>query len=264
MTDQTLSSFFETTYRPNRLLGKSANTTRLYKLSIDSFGKTVKTVPRLQHLTDANLARHMQRVVDLGRSPGTANKDRAQLCAMWRYATKLKLLEHWPTINPMIEPERTPRAWMPDEIERLFGAIDRQTGYFEDVPRSLWWKTLTLLLLDTGERISAIRQAQWSWLSGDWFTVPAEARKGRRRDRSYRLGSKTIGHLMAINQVSKSQPFPWPYHDLYLWRLFGDLLQDAGLPADRADKFHRLRKTTASVTHAAGLNARDNPLRAED
>lgn len=257
MKTLSLIDFFRDYYRPNRLLGKSENTNRLYLLSIDSFGKTVGTVAKLEHLTDANVARHMQRVVDAGRSPSTANKDRAQLCAMWRYSVKIKLLEHWPTINPMTEPQRTPRAWLPDEVAKLFGAIDKQEGYFGNVPRSLWWHTLVLVLLDTGERISAIRNARWDWFSGEWFTVPAEARKGKRRDRTYRVSPMTLGYLMAIQQVSPECPFPWQYSDLYLWRLFGDLLKSAGLPSARGDKFHRIRKTTASVIHAAGMDAQD-------
>lgn len=252
-----IQAFFDTHYRPQRLLGKSPNTVRLYNLSIRSFGKTVATVPKLKHLTDMNVIAHMQRVVDLGRSPATANKDRDQLLTIWRHAHRLGLVGQYPNCPRLNEPQRTPQAWLPEEFERLLEAIEQEEGYFDSVPRSLWWRTLILICLDTGERITALRQAKWDWFSGEWFTVPAEARKGGRRDRAYRLSVETIGHLEAVRMVSPKSPFPWPYCDMYLWILFGKLLEKSGLPNTRRDKFHKIRRTTGSVAHAAGLDAQE-------
>lgn len=252
-----LQLFFDTLYRPQRLLGKSPNTTRLYNLSIRSFGKTVGTDPTMDHLTDENIVKHMQRVVDLGRSPATANKDRDQVLTLWRHAHRLGLVSNWPNPPRMIEPERTPKAWLPEEFAKLMETIDSLEGYFVRVPQSLWWRTIVMVCLDTGERITAIRQAKWDWISGEWFLVPAEARKGSRRDRSYRLRDETLGHLMAIRMVSPKKPFHLPYCDMYLWTLFGKILEKAGLPNTRRDKFHKIRRTTGSVAHAAGLDAQE-------
>lgn len=252
-----LQDFFDTYYRPQRLLGKSPNTTRLYKFSIRAFAKTVGTDPKLSHLTDDNLIEHMQRVVDAGRSPATANKDRDQLLTIWRHANRLGMVDNYPNCPRLKEPQRTPQAWLPEEFENLLATIETEDGYFDSVPRSLWWRTLILTCLDTGERITAIRQAKWDWFSGEWFTVPAEARKGGRRDRAYRLSNETLGHLLAVRMVSPKNPFPWPYCDMYLWTLFGNLLKKAGLPSGRRDKFHKIRRTTGSVAHAAGLDAQE-------
>lgn len=252
-----LKHFFETHYRPQRLLGKSENTTRLYLLSIRSFGKTLATDPRLIHLTDANISRHMQRVMDAGRSPATANKDRSQLLTLWRHAHRLKLIDAWPNVAELKQPERTPKAWLPEEFAQLLATADKEPLHFGRVPRSLWWRSLLLLALDTGERITALRHARWDWFSGEWFHVPAESRKGGRRDRAYRLSEETIGLLLRVRQVATSEPFPWPYCDMYLWTLFGKLLEKAGLPHGRRDKFHKIRRTTGSVAHAAGLDAQE-------
>ena len=252
-----LTDFFNDHYRPQRLLGKSKNTTRLYLFSIRSFGKTLATAPKLADLTDTNLIRHMQSVIDNGRAPATANKDRDQLLTIWRHAHRLGMVEGFPNVPRLNEPERTPQAWLPDEFARLLDTIDRQEGCFCDVPRSLWWKSLVLVCLDTGERITAIREARWDWFSDEWFQVPAEARKGSRRDRSYRLSNETLGHLEAIRLVSPSKPFPWPYCEMYIWSLYGKLLEEAGLPAGRRDKFHKIRRTTGSVAHAAGMDAQE-------
>ena len=253
----TLTKFFHDIYRPQRLLGKSDNTTRLYLISIRNFGRTLTTEPTLADLTDLNLIRHIQRMRDAGRSPATCNKDRAQLLTLWRHAHRLGLVAVYPNVPQLIEPIRTPEAWLAGDIARLFDAIDKQTGHFGRVPRRLWWRTLLLLCLDTGERIGAVRQARWDWLCGDWLRIPAEARKGGRRDRAYRLSVDTLGHLAEVRTRSPVDVFPWPYCPVYLWTLFGDLLKSAGLPSDRRHKFHMLRRTTASVVHAAGMDAQD-------
>jgi hypothetical protein len=49
--------------------------------------------------------------------------------------------------------------------------------------------------------------------------------------------------------------FPWPRCRSYLWRRLEIILERAGLPAGRKDKFHRIRKTTASYYQAAGGSA---------
>jgi integrase len=252
-----LKNFFDNEYRPNRLLGKSPETIRHYNISIRAFGRTLESAPKLTDLTDRNLSKHMQARLDNGKSPGTANKDRCQLSAIWRYACKTGRLQKWPTVPELIEPKRTPQAWLASEFNSLLDATDRREGYFDSVPRSLWWRTILMVCLDTGERINAVRQMEWNWLSSDWLNVPAEARKGRRKDKAYRLSNTTLGHLTAIRFVSSAKPFPWPYCDSYLWTLYGKLLESAGLPSGRKDKFHKIRRTTGSVAYAAGLDPQE-------
>lgn len=252
-----LIDFLNNTYAPQRLLGKSVNTRRLILVAIRNFGRTIATVPRLEHLTDDNVRLHMQTLLDKGRTIGTANRDASTLLSMWRHAHKLGMVAKWPQVTLLTEPQRTPEAWQPEQISRLLEQVRLEQGHFGPVPRALWWETLIRVCLDTGERIGAIRQAQWNWFTGEWINVPAEARKGGRRDRAYRLGSDTLGHILAIRMVSPKKVFPWPYSDGYLWRLFGDLLGKAGLPSDRRHKFHMLRRTTASAVHAAGGDAQE-------
>ncbi|WP_417459183.1 tyrosine-type recombinase/integrase [Kordiimonas sp.] len=249
--------FFSDYYRPQRLLGKSSETTRLYRLSIRSFGKTLGTVARLPHLTDVNVTRHMQTVLDAGRSKATANKDRSQLLTLWRHASRLGMVDSWPNVPQLVEPERTPEAWLPEEFDRLLKAVDSQQGKIGEVPRSLWWRAIILLCLDTGERITAVRTAKWDWFYGEWVKVPAESRKGKHRDRLYRLNAETTAELENMRGYSRKDVFPWPYCDGYLWTLFGKLLKEANLPSGRRDKFHKIRRTTGSVAHAAGLDAQE-------
>ena len=254
-----LFDFFTDVYRTRRLLGKSDNTSRLYTLSIRSFGRTIGKNPTLDDLTEENLAKHMQRVLDDGRSRATANKDRAQLLALWRLASKMNLVDTWPDVPQVSEPERIPTAWLAEELDQLLQAAQRQPGDFCRVPRSAWWRSLILLCLDTAERIGAVSLARWDWMHDQWFTVPAEARKGKTRDRSYRLSPSTIESIDSVRAANAPGPkiFPWPYCKMYLWTLYKKLLVEAGLPTTRRDKFHRLRRTTASAVHAAGLDAQE-------
>ena len=255
----TLLEFFNAEYKPRRLFGKSPNTTRLYLLSIQSYCRTIGRQARLEDLTDNGLRRHMESVVAAGRSPATANKDRAQLLALWRLAFHLRLHDVSPDVQPYKEPERTPVAWLSDELAKLFDTINGLDGFLLTVPRSLWWHTLIRLSLETGERIGALANAQWLWLRGEWLFVPAEARKGSRSDRCYRLSPEVVAMLEQIRQykASDTKIFVWPYCSAYLWTKYKDILKLAKLPHGRRDMFHKHRRTTGSVAYAAGLDPQD-------
>jgi len=254
-----LIEFFENHYEPRRLFGKSANTSRLYRLSIASFGRTLARCPSIADLTDDNLRKHMQRVVANGRSTATANKDRSQLLAMWRFAFQLKMHTCAPDVPSYKEPERIPVAWLQGELQSLFETIAKTPGKFDRIPQKLWWQTLVRLALDTGERIGALSQVRWDWIQAEWILVPAEARKGSRADRSYRLSSEVVDLLEQVRKCRASGPlvFHWPYCRMYLWTKYKKLLKEAGLPSTRRDAFHKLRRTTASVSYAAGLDPQD-------
>lgn len=254
-----LTDFFESNYRVKKLRGKSPHTVRLYQFSIRNFEKTIGRAAYLADLTDDNVALVMQAVIDRGCSPFTANKERSQLLAIWRYAAQLGLIDKWPTVTPENEPERVPRAWMVDDVHQLIDAIGKTRGSIGSVPAAIWWKAILMVCLDTGERIGAVSLAEWHWLERNWLLVPAEARKGKKRDRRYLLSSDTLAVLAELRKVSSDPKmmFAWPYCSTYLWKKYSDILRKAGLPCGPKDKFHKLRKTTASVAYAAGMDAQD-------
>ena len=251
-----LLDFFESIYTPSRLRGKSPNTIRLYRLCIRQFGRTMQRTPTLDDLTEANVLRHLAR--RSGVSAATRNKELTELLAMWRLASQKGLLSTWPDIRPEHEPERDPIAWMPDEINRLLAAIHRQQGEIAGVPAWLWWSGVVRTILDTGERVSAVLAAEFSWVQGEWLRVPAEARKGKTRDRAYRLSPSTIAGIAAIREHSTQRLiFPWPLNRNYLWQRYREIVADAGLPTGRKYQFHALRKTVGSAVYAAGLDPQD-------
>lgn len=253
-----LRDFFALRYRPRKLHGKSDNTIRIYNVCFNNFAQTLHHDPLVADLTDDNLLMHMQRLLDLGRAKATANRDRVCLVALWRHASKLKILDTWPDVPKEKEPIRAPQAWLREEIQRLLASTMLLDGEIPgtDIPQWLWWRTLIRLILDTGERIGAVREAEWVWITGDAILVPAENRKGGKRDKMFVLSPDTLELLRKLRDKSTDRKiFPWPYSNTYLWNRYKKLLERAGLPTGRKRGMHALRRTTASVAHAAGLDA---------
>jgi integrase len=244
-------------YVSKRLKGKSPNTIRLYHHSINSFAKTVGVAPRLEHLTDENIERHMWRVIRNGRSIATANKDHGQLTALWRFASHNRLCETWPNSRAMDEPERVPMGWLPEECDALLKATRMEPGMVGTVKASLWWECLVQVLLETGERIGAIRQLPKSAVQDQWLLVDAQFRKGKRRDKLYTMQPETIKllrTLIATNRDSKLL-FPWDRCETYVYNRYKSILRRAGLPDDRRSSFHRVRRTVASAVARGGGDA---------
>lgn len=251
----TLTTLFEQ-YARKHLRGKSENTLRLYRHTIGTFAKFLKREPTIQDL-DADLIQDfIWHVVKSGRSIATANKDRAQLCCLWNYAAKNRIVDKYPDVPVIPEPDRVPMAWMPDELKRILQAAKTESQPVGEVSGKLWWTAMLLIILDSGERIGAVRNLPRNALRGDHLLVPAEIRKGKTRDRLYKLSTETvesINQLLATHQDKVM--FPFPYSETYLYRRYKQLLSRAKLPMGRQNNFHMLRKSVASAVASVGGDA---------
>ena len=185
-----LEDFLRDVYIPRKLRGKSAGSIRLYRLCLSQFGRTLGRVPSVLDLTEDNILLHLSRRSNI--APATRNKELAQLLALWRFANQRGMINTWPQIGKEHEPERDPIAWMPDELEKLLTGAKRVCGNIGNAPASIFWLAMIRTILDTGERVGAIRQVKKNWVQGEWLLVPAEARKGKTRDRRYRLSPETL------------------------------------------------------------------------
>ena len=117
------------------------------------------------------------------------------------------------------------------------------------VPACDWWLALISTLYDSGERIGAVMQTASSDLdSSGYLTVRGEHRKGSKRDKKFRLQPITLERIQAIQRPGYKRLFPWPYCYMYLFSLYGKVLESAGLPNNRRSKFHKLRRTVASTS----------------
>lgn len=251
-----LKELYEQLFEPLKLRSRTDNTRRLYRTTLRTFAKFILRDPLVTDLNDVTVNRFLAWYRAMGRSPFTVNKEHANLTAIWRFACRRGILKEWPTVEREVEPEREPQAWLDYEMQRLYDACDAEAGMVGPVTASAFWRALILVIWDTGERIGAVTGLRWADvdLEGGWLRVPAEVRKGRRRDRLYQLSDEALVCLRAIRR-GPGLMFQWPYCRTYLWDKFGAVLRRAGLPSDGRSKFHRIRRTVASYYEAAGGNA---------
>ena len=260
--DGTLWHLCRQRYFPTNLRIRSAQTRKIYRLSLADLRAFTGREPTRDDLTDENVTVMMVMLRDKGLQPRTVNERRNRLCALWTWMAKKRLIEEFPAVCREHEPKRTPRAWTAEQIQKLFLTCDQETGHIGSVPAGLWWRAIHFMFWDTAERVSAVLDMKWQHvdLEAGNVNIPAEIRKGQGSDASYRLCADTIEVLRQLRDASAGKGpddnvFPWPYHKLYIWVRYGKLLKRAGLPHDRASKFHRMRRSVASHMQAAGHDA---------
>lgn len=247
-----LTNLLDGYYTPLR--GVCERTQKLYRYTIAAFGEHLgrdATVDDLEELTVARFlsARLREKAV------ATAAKDRTQIRALWEFAARRGLTNgRWPQIRPIRVPERVPRCWLTDEMQRLLVAAGERQGSISGVPAGAFWRAALLTLYDTGERCAALLSLEWPDVSPAGITFRAEGRKGQTRDIYRPISAETWQAIDAIRGPRKLV-FEWDRCYTNLWRHLGKICEAAGLPNDRLSKFHRIRKTTASYAAAGGLDA---------
>jgi integrase len=254
-----LQVLFDDHYAPDRLLGKSDNTSRLYNNTIRKFSRHLCRTPvigDLNHKTVIHWLRFQLTHTDLRRA--TIEKDRHLLCALWRYCSRKRWAGAEPEIQKIEVPDRIPDVWTDEDMGAIIRACQQATGRIGEAEACLWWEALVRTIADSAERIGAILQVQWDDLNRDgWLTVRAEYRKRKSRDRPYTLRPETIEKLAELRQSSGAtkEIFHWPYNYNYVWKRYKRILKAAGLSTGRRDQFHKIRRSTASAFEAAGGNA---------
>ena len=247
-----LVDFYETVYRPLRLLNRSKRTDQLFRYTIRLFGRSLGRPATLNDLTDIAVATHLQRLLEEKRKPAGVNKERRQLVALWNLAAKKRLVDQFPVLPIVHEPEQLPKAWTVEEMWRLRMSCNMQPGMYCGVPARLWWVALHHVLFATGERIAAVLQLRWRDITGNVVVFPAETRKGSRRASVATLTPAALAALDEIRKPARELVFPWPYSSSYIYRTYGEILQRAELEDDARSKFHRMRRSHATHLKAAG------------
>lgn len=255
-TPGTLWHLFLTSYRPKKLRGGSADTTKQYRVQLNHFANYLGHEPTLADLDEdvvsACLEQHAK-----GRSAYTANKLYWCLMALWRHAAKKRLVEEFPTIPAMREPERIPQAWTTDDLAKLLRACRQERRRICDVPAADWWFALCMFCFTTGERVGAalaIRMVDLD-LERAEVLIPAECRKGKTKDMLYRLRADAVEALAMIQEPRREKLFPLDCCKGTFYNRLKRILKRAGLPTDRKCKVQKLRRTFASYVEAAGGNA---------
>jgi integrase len=260
-----LTVFFREVYRPLKLRGKSANTTRLYEATFASMRRLIGREPTIGDISDdLTVTRYLELLSTTvsgrtGRrlSPYTVEKQRTQICAMARLAFDRGILTGARlAIAPETLPERTPEAWTHEEMVRVFDAAKSANGRIGKLLTSAVMPALISFIYDTGERVTACLEALRDDYHRPHCLVRAEARKGKKKDKLFRLSDETCDLLDAI--VVPSSPMlitiP-PSQRARIWPIFGEIVEAAGLAGGRSSKFHKIRRTVASAYAAAGQDS---------
>ena len=80
--------------------------------------------------------------------------------------------------------------------------------------------------------------------------MPAEHRKGRRRDRLYTLHAQTMEVFRSTLPSPRRRVFPFPYKHRQIWSHLKRILDAAGLPSDKKHMYHCLRRSAESYAAA--------------
>jgi integrase len=244
-----LQDLFDQFYRPLRLRGRSANTTRLYGCTIRAFGRWLGYPPTIDDLTDLTLSRYLDHRAAC-RSPYTAEKERTQLVSLARFARDRGIIPTMPEVPPAPLPDRVPRAWTLCELGAIYRAAAATRGMVGSVPANVWYSALVLTLWETAERIGAVLACLPHDFDGTHLHVRAEYRKGNKRDRVYRLSERTCGLLSQARGTRRL--LEWDRSHTLLWSKYADVVARAGLGRGRHLSFHALRRSAASHYAARG------------
>jgi integrase len=240
--------FFRNHYLPLKLRSRAKNTKRLYEFTIRNYCAFLGREAMLSDLNDDQVGRLIGWMIQRGRSPFTANKERSQLLAIWNFAARKRFVEQFPDVEAEKAPSRIPKAWLASDLTKLWRALEAVEGQIAGIRAADWWVALHLVLWFSFERIGAVMALRWSDvdLETGWLTMRAETRKGGREDKSCRLHPVAIEALKQIREPERELIFPWPCSTTYLYPCYERILKAAGLPTDCKSKFHRMRKSAAS------------------
>lgn len=266
----TLWEFFDRRYRPDRLVGRKPASIEQYRIALEHLRRAAGGDPPLAAFArppgqdgpagDELIALTMQRVLDRGDSRATANKVRAHLLAVWRYACQLELVDRLPRVGKIREFRRSPRAYLVGDVTRLLEAAESEDWSIEGIPARYWWQALLLLLYDTGLRITAALSLEWAQYDADSLAIVVAAETQKHGSDQYLAVSRQTGDAIARTGGARRWLFPWPY-DLgtaswpILGKHFARIAGRAGVKLSRGKKFHPFRASTASYLERQGGNA---------
>lgn len=242
-----LQELFRDHYRPLALAGKRPSTHRQYHYAIAKLEAHLGRQATLEDLNDHTIAQLLSWLESGGNGrcyqPRTVNNCRAYILALWRFANRKGLVPVGPDVQKRREPDEPPVAFTLAELSKLLATASKRKD-------GLWWVAMLSAIYSTGERIGAMMLWERDWIDFESgvVTVPAKARKGRQRGKTYGLQADA---LVAILQLVKTHDddlvFSTDRALPTLYSRFNQILKEAQLPSGRQWKFHAIRKTHASI-----------------
>lgn len=263
--ETTLTTFFETWYRPVRLADASGKTVTSYRSCLNKWRLLTKDPP-VQEITAQTLAlfrdaaakapgkdgitraspntvrsnlRHVQTILDKCGKPGRRNRDAAGLVSD----------------PPWVKPPKAEWSMRKTVTEEQVNAIYR-AAFSMDAPKlwatfkpSAWWKCFIVTAWSTGLRRRSLFELEWSHVDWEkrWLFIPGKHLKGG-RPLIIPLTDVTLEHFRSIRS-DRTLVFPWPAAGsqgaaMQAFRRSWDrLLVAAGIPAAERFTLHSLRRT---------------------
>ena len=252
---QTVPAFYAQTYRPLRLLGRARATFEQYEVTLSHWQRIMGSLP-LSAIDDQAIAEFAESLLQT-RKPPTVNKNLRQIAAILRFAQSKGEIDVVPGIPKIPENLAMPRAFLLDEVSAIVSATMRVSGTIDGIRAADWWQTLVLVLYDCGGRVGAVMATPTMNLNLDdgWIMLPPENQK-QRRGLDLRLHDDTVAVCRRIWCADREQMWPWPYHKGVVHKRFRRIVVDANVSTWKGtgSLFHRLRKSCASYSAAAGLD----------
>lgn len=250
----TARHFYETVYRPQCLLGKSAShkrdMLRTLRALFDFHGRDV----RLDELSDALAAAFFEWIIARGHRLETVNGHRRRLFALWRIARERGLIAHDPHVRTFKAPTDAADAWSEAELAALLDACGRIRWRSDvaGVPAADYWRAYLLVGYWTALRCGTLRSLLWSDvnLTSGWITVRGTEIKNK-TGQLWRIGPDAIAALQAIWLPTRELVFPWTLRDGTFFDHFKRIIKTAGVAPSKRVSFtltHKLRRTTATLT----------------
>lgn len=248
----TLRKYFAEVYEPIRLIGCSQRTIDSYRSVVNGFSAFLGCDATLHHLNDDRLGEYKAWMARKDYSPTTINGHLRHLLSLWRHAWKKRRVDELPRdVDFLNVPKHCPEAWSLEEMGRMLDAAGKADGEFLGMPANLFWPAFLLTIYDTGLRLGAVLQIRTQDFNLETGELIARAETQKQlADQIFRVHAETLEAIRAINPQLREFVFNYAEYNRnkrILYSAFDRILKAAGLPTSSRDKFHRIRRTSASL-----------------
>ena len=258
----TLTTFFETYYRPNRLFDASAGALKNYRIAM-KFWRLITGDPPLEEITIETLSlfrgaiskrrgrrphlpaststvhsklQLVQTVLDLAGPAGRGHRDAAGI------------LKSTPWLRPPKVILKTPREIPADVLQQIhLATAGMDAPWFDGIKPPAWWRALLVTAYNTQLRRRTLFEMRMDEI--DWpnhrIILPAERMKAG-RPMIVHLNATALKYLQDI-RTNRELIFPWPMNQRTFDRYFHRLQASIGLPKDEWFGLHTIRATSATV-----------------
>lgn len=252
-----LSTQFEL-FRRHKLAMASRQTVYQYVLNLRRFDEFLERPATVADLQDEVVAAALNWLMRSKRlSPASASKMRDNLCCLWRFLCRKRIVDTDPDVPEVKEPRRAPIALTRDQLQRLWKFLQRMPGSIDGIPASDWFCSLVATCWDTGARKGELFGLRWEYVDLDagFIVAKAETVKGGLEDQLYPIRPSTVERLRRIELPQREMVWPWPWSESIFYDKLGQIMLRNGLPDNRQFKMHIFRKSMASHLVVEGGNA---------